>query len=57
MGRKSGFDRFGVKLSEEDLGKFSEDQIGQLFELYEETQKPTDPKHPLGFNPHVENKQ
>ena len=57
MGRKSGYDRFGIKLSEEDLSKFSEDQIGQLFELYEETQKPTDPKNPHGFNPHVENKQ
>lgn len=57
MGRKSGYDRFGVKLSEEDLSKFSEEQIGQLFELYEEMQKPTNPENPLGFNPLVENKR
>ena len=32
-----------------------EDQIGQLFELFQETQKPVNPENPIGANPHVSN--
>ena len=35
-------DKIGVALKEEDLDKFSDEQLSQLYELYSEAKKPVD---------------
>lgn len=35
-------DKIGVALREEDLDKFSDEQLSQLYELYSEAKKPVD---------------
>lgn len=56
LGKHSTNRVLGLKLSEETLNGLREDQIGQLYQLFLETQKPLDPDNPLGENPFQVNK-
>ena len=44
-------EKIGVALKEEDLEKFSDEQLAQLYELYSEAKKPIDPSK----DPHLAN--
>jgi hypothetical protein len=47
LGRKASYKVLGVPLPEERLSDMTEQQIGQLFELFREAQKPLEhPEHP-----------
>lgn len=41
----------GEHLNESQLEHFSEEQLGQLLQLMEETTKPVNPENPLGDHP------
>lgn len=44
-------DKFGTTLTKEQLSTLNDEQVAQLHELYEETQKPVDVDNPPGYNP------
>ena len=44
-------EKVGVALKEEDLDNFSDEQLAQLYELFEEAKKPIDPSK----DPHLAN--
>ena len=50
--RKPG-NKFGTGLTEQQLDLLSEEQVSQLYALFEEVRKPVDPDNPLGENPMV----
>jgi hypothetical protein len=51
LGKRSTNQLFGLKLSEEQLSALNDQQVGQLYELYQETQKPVNVDNPVGHNP------
>lgn len=51
LGKYSTNRILGLKLSEERLNSLTEDQVGQLYELFQETQKPFNPDNRFGENP------
>jgi hypothetical protein len=55
MGAKEAGQKLGLGLSACQINHLSDDQIGQLYELFQETQKPVDPDNKLGENPRVNN--
>ncbi|CAH1776146.1 unnamed protein product [Owenia fusiformis] len=42
---------YGKNLDNRQLDAFNDEQIGQIFELYQESKKPIDPENPLGEAP------
>jgi hypothetical protein len=51
LGKRSATKVLGLQLSESQLSALRDDQLGQLFTLFQETQKPVNPDNPLGENP------
>jgi len=43
LGKYTTHEALGLKLSEQQLSELREDQIGQLFELFQQIQKPSSP--------------
>lgn len=53
IGKRSTSQHLGLRLLPDELDKFSPEQVAQLYELFQETQKAIDPDQPLGNNPHL----
>jgi hypothetical protein len=51
LGKHSTNRVLGLKLTDETLNSLREDQVGQLYQLFQETQKPLNPDNPVGENP------
>ena len=57
IGKKSAHQNLGLNLSGKQLENLGDEQVGQLFELFEETQKSVDPDNSVGANPYVDAKK
>jgi hypothetical protein len=53
MGAKEAGQKLGLQLTPCQVESLAEDQVGQLYELFKETQKPVDPDNVLGENPNA----
>jgi len=55
IGKRSATKQLGIQLNDEHLNDMNEEQVGQLYELFKETQKDIDEDNPLGENPSARN--
>ena len=51
LGTRKPGSTFGLTLTKEQYDALNDEQISQLYELFEETNKPVDAENPLGENP------